>query len=120
MLYAFQDDRIGSPVDPADRAPITLPNPYPVLMATQRPSRGIRRKRRGGKGLDLGEQRPPVAPRQCSELLGGDRRDDQPHRLIIDTRDKSVNDIWSPTATKSLVAGKTRQQLFARAGEVTE
>jgi ABC-type uncharacterized transport system substrate-binding protein len=84
-------------------------------MAAQRPGCGIRRKRRGGKGLDLGEQRALVAPRQCSEILGGDRRDDQPDAFIIDTRDKSVNDIWSPTATKSLVAGKTRQQLFARA-----
>lgn len=51
MLDAFQGDRIGSPVDPADGAPITLPHPDPVLVAAQRSRRGIRRKRRGGKGF---------------------------------------------------------------------
>ena len=55
MLYAFQDYRLGSAVDAADRAPVAVPNPHPVLVAVERPSGGMFRERFGGENLHAGK-----------------------------------------------------------------
>jgi hypothetical protein len=61
MGDALQDHRLGGAVDPADRAPVAVQHTNPVLMAAQRPSRGMRRERVGVKSLDPDEKRPLVA-----------------------------------------------------------
>ena len=83
MLDTLQDDRLGGAVDPADRAPVAVPHTNPMLMATQRPSCGMRRERVGGKSL---------ARRQCREIFGGARRDYQPHADIVAGGGQTVNE----------------------------
>ncbi len=53
----------GSAVDAADRAPIAVPHPYPVLVAAHSTGSGMRREGVGSESLDFAEERPPVAPR---------------------------------------------------------
>ncbi len=59
----LQCDRRGGAVDAADRAPIAMPHPDPVLMAAHRPGCGVGLEGVGSKNLDFAEERPPVAPR---------------------------------------------------------
>lgn len=92
MLDALQDHRLAGSVDAADRTPVAVPHPDPVLVAAQRPSCGMPRERVGGKRLDPDEKCPPVAHRQCREVLDGTRRNDQPHMEIIDGSARAVND----------------------------
>ena len=54
MLDALQDDRLGGAVDTADRAPVSVPNPHPILLAAQWPSRAMWPEGIGGEGLDPG------------------------------------------------------------------
>jgi len=63
MLDALQYDRLGGAVDTADRAPVSVPNPHPILLAAQWPSRAMWPEGIGGEGLDPGKQREPFAPR---------------------------------------------------------
>ena len=88
MFDALQDHRLSGAVDPADRAPIAVPDP--VLVAAERSSRGMCREGVGGETLDFDEKRPPVACRQSREILGGTRRNDQPHTGIIVGDDQVV------------------------------
>jgi hypothetical protein len=92
MLDALQYYRLGSAVDPADRAPVTVSHPDPVFVAAQPPNRWMWRERVCGENLDPQEKRPLVACRQCREILGGNRRNDQPHHNIIDDVDQPVKD----------------------------
>jgi hypothetical protein len=89
VIDAFQDDRLGGAIDTADRPPIATPHPYPILMTAQRPSRCMHRERVGGEGLNPGKKDTPVAPRQHSEILGTDWRNDQPHKRITDAADQA-------------------------------
>ena len=91
MLNALQYYRLGSAVDPADCAPVALSHSDPVLVAVQRSSRRMCRERVYCECLDPDEKRPPVARRQCREILGGARRNDQPHTDIIEGNGRVVN-----------------------------
>jgi len=55
MLDALQDDRFGGAVDTTDRAPISVPYPYPIYVVAQRPSCRVCREGVGGEGLDPGK-----------------------------------------------------------------
>jgi hypothetical protein len=92
MLDALQDHHLGGAVDPADRAPVAVPDANPMLMAAQRSSCGMRRERVSGKSLDPEEKRPLVTRRQCRKIFGGARRHDQPHANIIAGGGQTVNE----------------------------
>jgi len=51
MLDALRQNRVAGAVDTADRAPIAVPYPDPVLASPEWPSRRMHRKRVGGKSL---------------------------------------------------------------------
>jgi hypothetical protein len=91
VLDALQYYRLGSAVDPADCAPVAVSHPDPVFVAAQRPSRRMCRERVGGESLDADEKRPLVARGQCRKILGGGRRNNQPHLDIIEGGGQAVN-----------------------------
>jgi hypothetical protein len=69
MLDALQDHRLSGSVDPADRAPVAVPHPDPVLLAAERPSCSMGCERVGGKSLDPDKKRPLVAHRHAARPL---------------------------------------------------
>jgi hypothetical protein len=58
----LQGDRRGGAIDMADRAPIAVPDPYPVLMAAHRSGGRMRRQGVGSESLDFAKDRSPFAP----------------------------------------------------------
>jgi hypothetical protein len=91
MLDALQYYRLGSAVDPADCAPVAMSHPDQVFVGAQPPSRRMCREPVGRESLNPFEQRSPVARRQCREILGGARRNNQPHVDIIDCGGRAVD-----------------------------
>jgi hypothetical protein len=69
VLDALQCYRLGSAVDPADRAPVTVSHPDPVFVAAQRLSRRMCRERVGGESFDPDEKRTLVTHRNAARSL---------------------------------------------------
>jgi len=88
----LQGDRRCGAVDLADRAPIAVPHPYPVLVAAHWPSCRMHREGVGSESLDFAEERSPLTPRQRSEILSGKGRHDQLQARIVAAGDWFVND----------------------------
>ena len=92
MGDTLQGDLRGGAVDMADRTPIAVPHPYPVLMAANRSGCRMRREGVGSESLDFAEERLPLTPRQRSEILSGKGRHDQLQARIVAADDWFVND----------------------------
>jgi len=88
----LQGDRRGGAVDMADRTPIAVPHPYPVLMAAHRSGCRMRRKGVGSESLDFAEDRSPFASRHCGEIFSGKGRHAQLQARIVAAGDWFVND----------------------------
>lgn len=91
MRDALQQDRLGSAVDTAERAPLAVPDPNTVVVPAKRPSRRMRPER-VGQGLHPGEQRAAIALRQRGEGLRGAERDGQIHAQIVERGSRVVKD----------------------------
>jgi hypothetical protein len=88
----LQGDCRGGTVDTADRTPIAVPHPYPILMAAHRSGCRMRREGVGSESLDFAKERSPLTPRQRSEILSGRGRHDQLQARIVAAGDCFVND----------------------------
>jgi len=63
MRDPLQEDRLGSAVDTADRAPLAVSDPNTILMAAKRPSRRMRPEGVGRESFHPSEQRAAIALR---------------------------------------------------------